>query len=141
MGISYGLTCIECGETYHLGKSHRISTRLHDKETFGFSSIGACDEPTQKHAFFLIGLQHFLLRHRQHELRVFGDNLAVKNDGICWFDDFDCGDHSLRDLLRQEIGVPNPDSESRELDPAILERLEKGGERAEKRFPVKGLKP
>lgn len=123
MSISYCLVCIDCGEAFHLGKTYKMQSRFHTEPSYGFGYHALAPEESERE---LVALQHFLLLHRQHELRVLPDDSAEVQDCWTWFTHEDCGDMSLECLVRCTIAQPLPGHKpSREapIDPLVLKRL------------------
>lgn len=138
MGISYSIVCIDCGECYHLGKTHKVKTKHHQSDSYGFSSIGNVSQNSDNnYPQFLVGLQHFLILHRQHELRVLPDNKTQVQDAWTWFDDLEGLEGGLEHLLSQSVKAPSPghDPDFEEpIDIKVLERLESNSKAADTRF-------
>lgn len=138
MGISYKLVCIDCGESFHIGKSHKLQSEFHKIPSYGFSNIGSLDgEFSNNHKKFLIGIQHFLILHRQHELRVLPDNTVAVQNTWTWFDDFDISEGGLDHLLSLSVKPPTPgfqpDLEA-PIDTHMLQRLNVNAEITEKKY-------
>ena len=140
MSIDYGLVCVDCGEALHLGKSHVVNSRFHNSGSWGLSSIGnATKDFSEENQRLLVALQHFMLLHRQHELRVLPDNNSLVQDCMTWFGFDDVSECGLTDLLRQEIKPPNPghDPDKEEpIDRSLFERLQSGVKRAIRKFDL-----
>ena len=136
MSIDYNLVCVDCGEALHFGKSQKIKSRFHHTNSFGVSAIGnATKDFSEENQRFLIALQHFLLVHRQHELRFLPDSISEVQDCWCWFDFDDGSEGGLFDLLYRELIPPRPghipDLEE-PIDQTLLERLREGVAKANK---------
>lgn len=72
MSVEYFLCCLDCGEGVILGKPKVVRYANCSGEAFGFSALGLSAagklwEPSAKSGEVL---DHFLMLHRGHELRV-----------------------------------------------------------------------
>ena len=130
--------CIDCGEGLGLGKSHIVKSEFHEKTSHGFSCIGNVTDPASERAkSFLVALQHFLVLHRQHQLRVLPDNSAAVQEAWHWFEFLDGEEGELHHLLSVPVKPPQPDHEpDREepIDDQILHRLRTNAKQAEQRY-------
>lgn len=141
MSICYNLVCIDCGESFHLGKSVKLQSEFHKIPSYGFSNIGSVNgEISDSHKQLLVGLQHFLILHRQHELRVLPDDTAAVQNSWTWFDDFDMSEGGLDHLLSLSVKPPSPgykpDIED-SIDTLILQRLNVNAKIAQKKYFMK----
>jgi hypothetical protein len=133
------IVCMDCGEWLVLGKHVRIYDRRLEKTVYGFAFIsdGHNDdcEQTQKsteeqlHRFWRY-LQHFMMRHRGHELRVLPYELVgpYEND---LFPQYAPGDPAgSLDYVPKEnyylspTGIPDQDRDAKLIPESVVRRLE-----------------
>jgi hypothetical protein len=130
MAIEYELACMDCGEWFHIGKRYR---QVHEPKDA--NSVGGWPEQWKYNAFNLVQgpqedklafFNHFLMRHTNHELRVFAEtNIPADAPGInditsphAW------GPDPLSEYFSFPARVVNPDAELKEMVPDVIERLE-----------------
>jgi hypothetical protein len=131
MSNSYYLVCMECKTGIHLGKTVCARYKDVNKDTYGFSSLGHTSGNSwhgTEESF--ADLQHFLILHRTHELRVLPDTVDVYATDLGFPHSFPCeenGDvqYSRSVFLQSDVGYPDPKKEMQNLPDDVVEKLKK----------------
>lgn len=114
----------------NLGKA--VSTQYYEtsQETYGFSDIGHNSGNGWIPSIpVVVNIDHFLMLHRGHELRVLPDSAAKYAENIGfpheWPDDNDDLDprHNRSSFLDKEIPRPDSDQDLNNLSKELVERL------------------
>lgn len=131
MGVDYFLVCMSCKNGIQLGKSIHVKYRGMPEKTYGFSLMG-----TQKEGIWVpdvrccSSLQHFLMLHRAHELRVLSEHVEkyAKHSTVPYsfpmldFDEND-GEHSRYNFFSTSPSKPDPAKEADELPEDLIAKL------------------
>lgn len=129
MSYSYFIVCMECKTGVLLGKS--VFTRYKNSEhvTYGFENLGCTSEDGwSPYEQGCSELQHFLMLHRNHELRVLPDTAQKYAGDLDIPQSFPCADDSDPEYDRtafflKDTGVPDPEKEADELPESVIDRL------------------
>ena len=125
MSYSYFLVCMKCRTGVLLGKAVRRKYEGTEAETTGFTALffkrggGSFDSQILDDVECL---DHFLMMHRTHELRVLPDSIEKHMKGVDFPESFpvdeDSTDPSFNRLtfLNQPVGKVDPAREADELD-------------------------
>jgi hypothetical protein len=130
MSYDYFLVCMECKTGIHLGKTVYTKYEGVDQVTLGFDLLGSTSEhawsPSAKNC---TDLQHFLILHRTHELRVlpetvgkYASELSVPHS-FPTFDDDPDPEYNRIAFLSQDPGKPDPVKEGDELPEDVIKKL------------------
>jgi len=128
MSYSYYLVCLDCGTSIHLGKTISVNYEDVADSKFGFASLGCSKDVSEK---FLSGawaeLQHFLMVHRGHELRVVPETVQYLNSSIEFV--FPTDDDTNDPLFNRSIffenanSKPDPIKDADNLSNDVIRRL------------------
>ena len=134
MSSSYFLVCMECKDGVNLGKKHNRKYPIAEKCTLGFASLDfSLDVKGQPGGVLLEVecLDHFLMLHRTHELRVLPD-LADKYSTDLGFphsfptlDDDGSEEYSREAFLNIDLGDVDPEEDMVNLSNDVIEKLKK----------------
>lgn len=130
MGIVYFLVCMDCKSGVHLGKAVHTRYKSVSNPTYGFSSIGYTYEdgwrPNQEGTE---ELQHFLMMHRTHELRVLSERADKYAADIgfpqSWPSEGNSFDppNDRQTFLETSAGIPDPEKEIENLPEELIRKL------------------
>lgn len=130
MSSGYYLICLDCNRAVLLSKPIGIRYPGQDDMTFGFSSLTSPDsDQWQPSAEGCAELQHFMMLHRTHELRVLSEhvNKHVRGDVPGGFpssaDDPD-PDYNSKVFFGTVVDPPAPETEADDLPPDLIKRLQ-----------------
>jgi hypothetical protein len=129
MSDSYYLVCMECKAGIHLGKTVNTRYKDIDSDTYGFSTLGHTTENGWRGSEdSFADLQHFLMKHRTHELRVLPDTVDIYAADIGFPHSFPCSDdsdpeYSRSAFLASDVGCPSPQAEMEKLPDSVIEKL------------------
>ena len=139
MSRDYYTVCMDCGERFSLGKSVEIQDTRLNKGVYGFAFIsdGHDDEferadPSTKRMVHTSWryLQHFLMRHRGHEIRVLPEALIGPYESVS-FPQYAPHDPSgSLDFVPEEnyylspTGLPTQEQDAKSVPQEVLNRLE-----------------
>jgi len=130
MSSSYFLTCLDCKTGVNLGKAIHASYPDCEVSTYGFNNLGSSALGEWKPSLDnLINVQHFLMLHRGHELRVLPDTAEKYANDIgfphSWPDSNDDLDenHNRLKYLEQKVLKPSPENELDILPQEVIEKL------------------
>lgn len=128
MGVTYFLTCMQCKTGLNLGKAVKTHYDGVPKQTYGFDALGHSSQgPYTPSIPHLELLQHFLMLHRTHELRVLPDTVAKYVTDIGFPQSFPELDRrwpeSRVNFLEIDVGTPDPEREVDELAPDVVKVL------------------
>ncbi|MCY7296227.1 hypothetical protein [Alteromonas sp. a30] len=131
MSNCYFLVCMDCKSGILLGKTVEAKYSDITKSTSGFSELGTNKDHWHFNYKCAVNLQHFLMLHRGHELRVLPDTVdklardkGFPNTWVGENNDPD-PDYDRLSFLNQDVGIPDPESEMENLPNELLERLSK----------------
>lgn len=138
MSRDYYTVCMDCGEWFALGKSVEIQDPSLKKDVYGFAFIsdGHDDEFAKADASTIKMvhtswryLQHFLMRHRGHEIRVLPEALIGPYESVS-FPQYAPNDPSASlDFVPEEnyylspTGLPNQEEDAMSVPQEVLHRL------------------
>lgn len=127
MSSGYYMACVDCEIGIYLSKPISISYCAGSVNTFGFAELGgdgAQDwEPSPTGTALL---QHFLMLHRGHEIRVLSqhtDRFTGEVDFPKNVYDIDETEESELNFLRLDVGIPDPYSEPETYPESLIEKL------------------
>lgn len=131
MSYDYDLVCLDCRTGIYLGKTVYTQYEDIDHQTLGFNLIGySSDEQSwEPNIKVCANLQHFLMLHRTHELRVLPDTVQKYESFIGIPQSFpttndDPDPSSNRKLFfSQDAGKPDPEKEANDLPQDVIEKL------------------
>ena len=130
MSSDYYLVCIDCKTGLLLGKSIHVKFPEYDVSSYGFSSIGSLKN-IEENSYAIQtceDLQHFMMLHRCHELRVLpseADKFA-KHVGVPHsfpVDDDAEPEYNRRLFFKSDTKVPDSKSETDALSEELIEKL------------------
>lgn len=130
VSYSYFIVCMECKTGVLLGKAVYTKYKGIENLTYGFENLGLTSEASWKpDPDGCSKLQHFLMLHRNHELRVLPDtvhkyagDLGVPQSFPCDADDAD-PEYNKTTFFLSDTGKPDPEKEADELPESVIERL------------------
>ncbi|WEQ50803.1 hypothetical protein LV478_02030 (plasmid) [Komagataeibacter oboediens] len=135
MSATYYLICMDCGEVVDLGKAIKFREPKLKKEIYGFAFLndGHDDVETSEMSPVTIltwrYLEHFLMRHRGHELRVLPGDLVEKYEND-YFPVYAPGDPFGTDEYVPEesyysshTGKPNQEKDANSVPENVIKRL------------------
>lgn len=133
MSDTYSIVCIDCKTGVELGKTVYIQYKDIEKKSLGFNLLGYSDnekswKPNKKECSTL---QHFLILHRTHELRVLPDTVDKYASFVgvpqSFPTDNDDPDplYNRKIFLSQDVGKPEPEQEANNLPNSVIEKLKK----------------
>lgn len=130
MASYYFLVCMECRSGINLGKAVLTRYGPNQPENYGFSGLGYFEGAKWVPELDeVVNLDHFLMLHRGHELRVLPDTVQVHvTDGAfpdSWPDmdgDVDLN-HDRTRFLQQVPRKPDADAELKTLSDDVIEKL------------------
>jgi hypothetical protein len=123
---------MDCKVGVHLGKATSVRYSESYKPTYGFDALGISrGNAWEPDANGCAELQHFLMLHRTHELRVLADNVEKFAADVGFphsfpvHDDDEGGDISYRKstFFNSDVGTPDPEQEIETLPEALIEKL------------------
>jgi len=130
MSSDYFLVCIDCKKGLLLGKPIRVEYPEYDVSSYGFSSIGSLKNIKEKSYEREVceNLQHFMMLHRCHELRVLPSeaNIYAVHVGIPQSFPFDDGadpDYNRGLFFKTNTKAPDGKSETNALPEELIEKL------------------
>lgn len=130
MSSSYYFVCMECKTGILLGKSIYVEYPDYDVRSYGFSSIGTFrkDKDNSYAIETCEELQHFMMLHRCHELRVlpsdadrYAEHLGLPNSFPC-FEDSEPG-YIRENFFRSNMKAPDGKSEADALPKELVKKL------------------
>lgn len=139
MSRDYSVVCMECGEWHALGKSYKFHNISLKKDLYGFAFISdGHDDDFEKSDQITIDmvhrhwryLQHFLMRHRGHEIRVLPEALIGPYETE-FFPQYSPGDPAaswdyapVENYYLAPVGVPDQDEDAKAVSEDVVRRLE-----------------
>jgi len=128
VSCSYYLVCLDCGTSIHLGKAVAVNYEDVADTKVGFASLSCSKDARKK---FSRGawaeLQHFLMVHRGHELRVVPETVQHLDSSIEFVfpTDNDTNDPLFNRSIFFENGNCKPDSikDAEKLSNDVIRRL------------------
>lgn len=131
MSNCYFLVCMDCKSGILLGKTIEAQYPDITNPSVGFSEFGANKDFWEFNYECSVNLQHFMMLHRGHELRVLPDTVdkfstekGFPNRWVGENNDPD-PDYDRLDFLNSSVGHPNPKSEAETLACDVIEKLSK----------------
>jgi hypothetical protein len=114
----------------YLGKSTSATFAPNNLKYFGFSNIGHMSSGEWRpDGDGCARLQHFLMVHRSHELRVLPEYIEqyateqALPSGFPTNEEDDDPDYNLIDFFKQNAGTPDPHKEADDLPLSLVDRL------------------
>jgi len=134
MSVSYFIVCMECRTGVNLGKPVKRTYENVGEESIGFSSLVFTEGAKHASYNYLLRsveeLDHFLMLHRSHELRVLPETADLHATDIGFPNSFPVDDDSSKEynrlvFLSQSVGEVDPCRDLESLKPEIIKNLEK----------------
>lgn len=130
MSNAYYLVCMDCKSGVLLGKT--TFAKFGSENTYSFDQFGfQGDEQWVQSYNNIIDVQHFMMLHRTHELRVLPDtvdryatDIGVPHTSPGFDDDTDPLSNRLI-FLDSDVGTPDPESEANNLPNELVEKLKR----------------
>lgn len=130
MSSDYYLVCTECKTGLLLGKSIHVEYPEYDVTSYGFSSMGSLKNiKDNSHAIQTCeDLQHFLMLHRCHELRVLPSEADRYAEHVGIPNSFPFGDdaepeYNRAGFYRSETKIPDGRSEADAFPEELIKKL------------------
>lgn len=128
MSFSYYLVCVDCGTSIHLGKTVAVNYKGVADSKVGFAALGDCEDAGNDCSNGAWAeLQHFLMVHRGHELRVVPETVQHRDSSIEFVfpTDDDTNDPLFNRSTFFESGncEPDPITDANNLSDDVIRRL------------------
>jgi hypothetical protein len=134
MSVNYDLICLDCKQGVGLSKIITVRYEAGDRETYGFDALGeTADGAWEPIASACAEVQHFLMLHRTHELRVlpehiekyFDENTEPVRVVTRDTDEYELDDYeySRSEFFAADPGKLDPGAEADALPPHVIRKL------------------
>jgi hypothetical protein len=129
MGRTNFIVCMDCGEQLNLGKyiaTHQAFPKFVFAFIYSCSSYFKQNETSQAKINAWVCIEHFMMRHRTHEIRVLPEELIGRfetnsfpvNDYVSF-----SSQANVEDFISLSVGDPDQDIDAAEVDPRVRDRL------------------
>ncbi|MBU2713400.1 hypothetical protein [Zooshikella harenae] len=118
----YTLVCMDCGEGFSLGEAIFIKYNSVQEITYGYSAITNNDNPWSILELKAAQIQHFLMQHRLHEIRVLPQGVE-KYTGSGDFPSSYLRYDNIKQYLATKVKKPQPDVDLNNINQCVIETL------------------